>query len=125
MSDTETKKPAKATAARKAHATKKKAENAPAEPRHYQTILSPVVTEKSTNGSQHNQVTFRVPLDATKPQIAAAVEALFKVKVRSVNTLVVKGKLKHFRGKFALRSDWKKAVVRLAEGATIDLTASV
>ena len=93
--------------------------------RMYDLIRSPVVTEKSTMGSQHNQVTFRVPLDASKPEIKAAVEGLFKVKVAAVNTLRVKGKVKRFRGFVGQRSDYKKAIVTLAEGSKIDVTAGV
>ena len=91
----------------------------------FDLVLSPVVTEKSTMGSEHNQVTFRVPLAATKPQIAAAVEKLFKVEVKSVNTLRQFGKTKRFRGKKGRRSDYKKAIVRLAEGHSIDVTTGV
>ena len=91
----------------------------------YGIILAPVITEKATMGSQHNQVTFKVRLDATKPEIRAAVEGLFNVKVRAVNTVNVKGKLKAFRGRVGRRSDWKKAIVRLAEGQTIDVTTGV
>ena len=91
----------------------------------YGVILAPVITEKATMGSQHNQVTFRVRTDATKPEIRAAIEGLFKVKVQSVNTLVVKGKTKRFKGVPGRRSDWKKAVVRLVEGQTIDVTTGV
>jgi large subunit ribosomal protein L23 len=91
----------------------------------YDLIRSPVVTEKSTLGSQHNQVTFRVPLDARKPEIKAAVEGLFKVKVKAVNTLRLEGKTKRFRGVIGKRPDVKKAVVTLAEGHTIDVTTGV
>jgi large subunit ribosomal protein L23 len=94
-------------------------------PEHYQTILSPVVTEKSTNGSAHNQVTFRVLKDATKPVIKAAVEKIFDVKVKSVNTQIRKGKVKRFRGRGGQRSDVKLAVVTLAEGSKIDLTTGL
>ncbi len=87
----------------------------------YGIISSPVVTEKSTLGSQHGQVTFKVPVKATKPDIKAAVEALFKVKVNRVNTLIQKGKTKSFKGKTAFRSDVKKAIVTLEEGQTIDV----
>ena len=86
----------------------------------YDIIRNPVVTEKSTMGSQYGQVTFHVPLDATKPRIRRAVETLFDVKVTGVNTLVQKGKTKRFRGRIGRRSDVKKAVVTLAEGQTID-----
>ena len=93
--------------------------------RMYDLIRSPVVTEKSTLGSQHNQVTFRVPLDATKPEIKAAVEGVFKVKVTAVNTLRQLGKTKRFKGHVGQRSDFKKAMVTLAEGHTIDVTTGV
>ncbi len=88
-------------------------------------ILSPVITEKATALSEHNKVVFRVRKDATKPQIKAAVERLFDVKVESVNTLVTKGKVKMFRGTRGQRSDVKKAVVTLAEGQSIDVTTGL
>jgi len=91
----------------------------------YDTIVRPVITEKATNGSEHNQVTFKVPLSASKPEIKEAVEALFSVKVTAVNTLVVKGKTKRFKGRPGKRSDWKKAIVTLAEGQRIDVTTGV
>jgi large subunit ribosomal protein L23 len=91
----------------------------------YTKILSPVITEKSTKLSEHNQVVFRVPHDATKPEIKKAIEELFKVKVKGVNTLVIKGKEKLFRGRKGRRSDVKKAVVTLAEGSTIDVTTGL
>ncbi len=91
----------------------------------YKIIRRPLVTEKSANGSAHNQVTFEVAIDATKPQIREAVEALFGVKVSGVNTLVQKGKTKRFRGVQAFRSDAKKAIIRLAEGQTIDTGTGV
>lgn len=93
--------------------------------RAYDVVRSPVITEKATMGSEHNQVTFRVPLDATKGEVAAAVEAVFKVKVQSVNTLIQMGKVKRFRGFLGKRSDVKKAIVRLVEGQTIDVTTGV
>lgn len=93
--------------------------------RMYDLILAPVITEKSTMGSEHNQVTFKVAMDAKKPEIKAAVEHLFKVNVKAVNTVVVKGKTKRFRGTIGRRSDYKKAVVTLAEGSTIDVTTGV
>lgn len=93
--------------------------------RNYTVILRPVITEKSTQGSEHNQVTFKVPLDASKPEIKAAVENLFKVKVNKVNTLRVKGKTKVFRGRPGKRPDWKKAVVTLADGDMIDVTTGL
>ncbi len=92
---------------------------------HYATILTPVVTEKSTAQSEHNKVTFRVALEATKPEIKAAVEALFKVKVKAVNTIVTKGKTKRFKGFVSKRSDVKKAVVTLVEGHQIDVTTGL
>lgn len=85
----------------------------------------PVITEKSTMASEHNQVTFRVPLDATKPEIKAAVEKLFDVKVTAVNTIRQKGKVKRFRGRIGKRPDYKKAMVSLAEGQSIDVTTGV
>jgi large subunit ribosomal protein L23 len=93
--------------------------------RMYDLIVAPVITEKSTMGSEHNQVTFKVPLDATKPEIKAAVEGLFKVKVKAVNTLIQKGKTKRFRGIMGRRSDFKKAIVTLEQGHTIDVTTGV
>lgn len=91
----------------------------------YDLVRSPVITEKSTMGSEHNQVTFRVPLTAAKREVKAAVEGLFKVKVTAVNTIRVKGKLKRFRGTPGQRSDYKKAIVTLAEGSKIDVTTGV
>ena len=91
----------------------------------YDVIVSPVVTEKSTAASEHNQVVFRVRLDATKPEIKKAVEGLFKVKVVAVNTIRQKGKLKQFRGRPFHRSDYKKAIVTLAEGQSIDVTTGL
>jgi large subunit ribosomal protein L23 len=93
--------------------------------RMYQVILSPVVTEKATMLSEKNQVTFKVTLDATKPEIKAAVEKLFGVQVLAVNTVVTKGKTKRFRGRPGQRSDVKKAIVRLAAGQSIDLTTGL
>ncbi|MFV3073959.1 50S ribosomal protein L23 [Niveispirillum fermenti] len=93
--------------------------------RMYDLIVAPVITEKATMGSEHNQVTFKVRLDAKKPEIKAAIEGLFKVKVTAVNTVVVKGKTKRFRGTIGRRSDYKKAVVTLAEGSSIDVTTGV
>jgi|GEM_PF-41358 len=86
----------------------------------YTIIRRPIVTEKTSNGSQFNQITLEVDLSATKPQIKAAVETLFDVKVKGVNTLVQKGKTKFFRGKRAIRGDMKKAIVTLVEGQGID-----
>ena len=93
--------------------------------RMYDIVRAPVVTEKSTRGSEHNQVTFRVPLDASKPEIKAAIEALFGVTVVGVNTLVTKGKSKRWKGKPYQRSDVKKAIIRLAEGQSIDVTSGI
>ncbi|MGF1592794.1 MAG: 50S ribosomal protein L23 [Kiloniellaceae bacterium] len=93
--------------------------------RMYEVIRRPVVTEKSTLGSEHNQVTFEVPLNATKPEIKAAVEQVFKVKVKAVNTLRHKGKTKRFRGQVGKRSDRKKAFVTLDEGHSIDVTTGI
>ena len=95
------------------------------DPRHYDVIVSPVITEKATTLSEHNKVVFRVRPDATKPQIKEAVEKLFDVKVKSVNTLVTKGKVKMFRGMRGQRSDVKKAVVTLEEGQAIDITTGL
>ena len=87
----------------------------------YDTILRPIITEKATMANEHGQVTFAVPVTATKPEIKAAVEMLFDVKVTAVNTILQKGKTKMFRGRPGRRSDMKKAMVTLAEGQTIDL----
>jgi large subunit ribosomal protein L23 len=95
------------------------------DPRHYDVIVSPVITEKATNLSEQNKVVFKVRSNATKPQIKEAVEKLFDVKVKSVNTLVTKGKVKMFRGTRGQRSDVKKAVVTLQEGQTIDVTTGL
>jgi large subunit ribosomal protein L23 len=94
-------------------------------PKHYDTLVAPVITEKSTLLSEENKVVFRVPLDATKKDIAEAVEALFKVKVKAVNTLRMKGKTKRFRGIEGKRDDVKKAVVTLEEGHSIDVTTGL
>ncbi|TWT05732.1 50S ribosomal protein L23 [Reyranella sp. CPCC 100927] len=93
--------------------------------RMYELVRRPVITEKSTNGSTHGQVTFEVPIDASKPEIKAAVEGLFNVKVKAVNTIVVGGKKKVFRGIRGQRGDWKKAVVSLVEGSKIDVTTGL
>ena len=93
--------------------------------RHYDTIVSPVITEKATMLSEQNKVVFRVARDATKPEIAEAVETLFKVSVVKVNTLNVKGKTKRFRGHLGRRSDVKKAIVTLADGQSIDITTGL
>jgi large subunit ribosomal protein L23 len=95
------------------------------DPRHYDVIVSPVITEKATILSEQNKVVFKVARTATKPQIKAAVEKLFDVKVKKVNTLVVEGKVKVFKGRLGQRSDYKKAVVTLEEGQTIDVTTGL
>jgi large subunit ribosomal protein L23 len=92
---------------------------------HYGRITAPIITEKTTILSEQNKVVFRVPLDATKPQIKEAVEALFNVNVMAVNTLVAKGKTKQFRGRPGKRSDVKKAIVTLKEGQAIDVTTGL
>lgn len=92
---------------------------------HYDVIRSPVVTEKSTMASEHGQVVFDVAKDATKPQIKAAVEALFSVKVKAVNTMLRKGKVKRFRGQLGVRNDVKKAVVTLVDGQSIDISTGI
>jgi len=91
----------------------------------YNIIRSPVITEKATRLGEHSQMVFRVAIDASKPEIKAAIEGLFGVKVAAVNTLVQKGKTKRFKGRPGVRSDVKKAYVRLAEGQTIDLTTGL
>ena len=93
--------------------------------RHYDVIVAPHITEKATLASEHNAVVFKVVESATKPQIKAAVEALFDVKVVSVNTLNQKGKTKRWKGRPYKRNDIKKAVVRLAEGQSIDVTSGI
>jgi large subunit ribosomal protein L23 len=95
------------------------------DPRHYDVILSPVITEKATYASERNQVVFNVARKATKPQIKEAVEKLFDVKVRHVNTLIRKGKIKAFRGSVGEQSDVKKAIVTLEEGHRIDVTTGL
>lgn len=93
--------------------------------RHYDVIVSPAITEKSTMASEQNQVVFNVAKKATKPEIKAAVEALFNVKVTGVNTLVRKGKVKRFRGTVGRLSDVKKAIVTLADGQSIDVATGL
>ena len=95
------------------------------DPRHYDVIVSPVITEKATNLSEYNKVVFRVAPNATKPQIKEAVERLFDVKVIAVNTAVTKGKEKFFRGRKGRRADVKKAIVTLAAGEAIDVTTGL
>jgi large subunit ribosomal protein L23 len=97
----------------------------PATARHYDTILAPLITEKATQLSDQNKVVFKVSLEATKEDIAMAVEELFKVKVIKVNTLIQKGKTKRFRGRPGRRSDIKKAIVTLQEGQSIDITTGL
>lgn len=91
----------------------------------YNVIIAPHITEKATLGSEHGQVTFKVAKSATKPEIKAAVENLFDVKVKAVNTLVQKGKTKRFKGVMGRRSDFKKAIITLEEGQTIDTGTGV
>ena len=93
--------------------------------RHFDVVRAPVITEKSTIAAENNQHVFKVAPDATKPQIKEAVEALFKVEVKAVNTMVTKGKSKRFRGRPYTRSDVKKAVVTLKDGFTIDTTTGL
>jgi large subunit ribosomal protein L23 len=93
--------------------------------KHYNVIIAPVITEKATMASEHNKVVFRVRADATKPQIKAAVERLFDVKVTDVNTILRKGKTRVFRGVRGKQSDVKNAVVTLAEGHSIDVTTGL
>jgi large subunit ribosomal protein L23 len=93
--------------------------------RYYDVIVSPIITEKATMASEHNQVIFKVAMNATKPQIKEAVEKLFDVKVKRVNTMVRKGKLKAFKGIRSHRSDVKKAIVTLEEGQSIDVTTGL
>ncbi|MBU0669925.1 50S ribosomal protein L23 [Qipengyuania sp. DY56-A-20] len=93
--------------------------------RHYDVILAPHITEKSTMASEHNAVVFKVANDATKPQIKEAVEAIYDKKVVGVNTIVTKGKTKRWKGRPYKRSDVKKAIVTLAEGEMIDITSGI
>ena len=96
-----------------------------AKPEHYEVIRKPVITEKATMASEHGAVLFQVDIAANKPQIKEAVEALFGVKVKAVNTVVTKGKVKRFRGRPGVRNDVKKAYVTLEEGNTIDVTTGL
>ena len=91
----------------------------------YDIVRSPIITEKATRLAENNQVVFEVRKDATKPQIAASIEAIFKVKVLAVNTLTIKGKTKFFKGRRGRRSDYKKAMVTLAAGQTIDMSNGI
>lgn len=95
------------------------------DPRHYDVIIAPVITEKATMASEQNKVTFKVRKDATKPQIKEAVEKLFDVKVKSVNTLIRPGKAKAFRNRLGRQSDNKRAIVTLEEGHRIDVTTGL
>jgi large subunit ribosomal protein L23 len=95
------------------------------DPRHYDVIVAPVITEKATMASEFNQVMFKVARHATKPQIKEAVEKLFDVKVKSVNTLVRQGKVKAFKGRLGQQSDVKRAIVTLEEGHRIDVTTGL
>ena len=95
------------------------------DPRHYEVIVSPVITEKATIASEHSQVMFRVARNATKPQIKEAVEKLFDVKVKAVNTHIRKGKVKAVKGRVGVQSPTKRAIVTLEEGHTIDVTTGL
>ena len=95
------------------------------DPRHYDILIAPVITEKATSASEHSKVVFKVARTATKPQIKEAVEKLFDVKVKSVNTLVRKGKMKAFKGKAAQLQSSKRAIVTLEEGHAIDVTTGL
>ena len=99
--------------------------SAPSDPRLYDIIIAPLITEKATMASEHNQVIFKVAHKATKPQIKEAVEKLFDVKVKSVNTLTRKGKFKAFRGRPGVQADVKKAIVTLEEGLRIDVSTGL
>lgn len=103
----------------------KKATKATVSAASYDVIRKPVITEKAMKGAEHSQVTFEVAMTATKPQIKAAVEAVFGVKVKSVNTVRQAGKTKMFRGTKGVRNEVKKAIVTLAEGQSIDVTAGI
>ncbi len=91
----------------------------------FKTIIKPIITEKSSMGSEYNQVTFQVQKTSSKKEIKLAIENIFKVKVKKVNTSIVKGKLKSFRSSLGKRSDYKKAFVTLEDGQTIDINAGV
>lgn len=93
--------------------------------KHYDVVVKPIITEKSTLVGEHNQLVFEVAKTASKPEIKAAIEALFNVKVTAVNTLIQKGKTKRWRGSPYRRSDLKKAIVTLAEGQSIDVTTGI
>ena len=102
-----------------------KKQQAATDARHYDIVLAPHITEKSTMLSETNAVVFRVAPTATKPEIKAAIEALFNVKVTNVNTIITKGKSKRWQGRPYQRSDMKKAIVKLAEGQSIDVTSGI
>jgi large subunit ribosomal protein L23 len=104
---------------------RKKTETVLTEAQAYDTILRPIITEKATMLSENNQIGFVVPVSATKPEIKAAVEMLYKVKVQAVNTSILKGKTKMFRGIRGRRMDQKKAIVTLAEGQSVDIMQGV
>ena len=95
------------------------------DPRHYDVLIAPVITEKATTASEHNKVVFKVARDATKPQIKEAVEKLFDVKVKSVNTLNRRGKLKAYRNSIGRQQNFKRAIVTLEEGHRIDVTTGL
>jgi large subunit ribosomal protein L23 len=95
------------------------------DPRHYDVLISPVITEKATMASEHNKVVFKVARDATKPQIKEAVEKLFDVKVKNVNTLIRKGKVRIFKGRPGQLQSTKRAIVTLEEGHRIDVTTGL
>jgi large subunit ribosomal protein L23 len=103
----------------------KKPETKAVDIRHYDVVLAPHITEKSTMVSEYNAVVFKVSNDASKPEIKAAVEALFNVSVTKVNTILTKGKTKKWKGTPYRRSDSKKAIVTLAEGQSIDITSGI
>jgi large subunit ribosomal protein L23 len=103
----------------------KKPETKAVDLRHYDVVLAPHITEKSTMVSEYNAVVFKVANDASKPQIKAAIEALFNVSVTKVNTILTKGKTKKWKGTPYRRSDSKKAIVTLAEGQSIDITSGI
>jgi large subunit ribosomal protein L23 len=94
-------------------------------PHNYDTLVAPIITEKSTLVAEENKIIFRVRMDSTKPEIKEAVETLFKVDVTKVNTILVKGKTKRFRGQLGRRSDYKKAIVTLKDGQSVDITTGL
>jgi large subunit ribosomal protein L23 len=94
-------------------------------PHNYDTLVSPIITEKSTLVAEENKIIFRVRIEATKPEIKEAVETLFKVDVTKVNTILVKGKTKRFKGQLGRRSDYKKAIVTLKDGQSVDITTGL